>query len=238
MVVKFEGKVNRTGLLPGLLFVLVGSVILLNRMGYIQTERLWKFWPILLIAVGLVKFFKDCNRVFGALMILLGGVLQLNNLGYTRLSWWDLWPIFLIGIGIMLILSRFEAPEWKPFNSPVAGIGKNSLNEVALFGGVERRIHDNNFRGGSINAMFGSVEIDFRSAEIEGEEAILNAEAIFGGIELIVPERWKVVYEGQSILGGYSDETRPPIPDPFGDSKKKTLLLRGRAIFGGIVVKN
>jgi len=107
-----------------------------------------------------------------------------------------------------------------------------------MFGGVERRVNISNFVGGTATAIFGGVELDFRSAEIEGEEAVVLVEAIFGGIEIVVPERWTVIYEGHSIFGGYSDETRPPLPDVPGAAPKKRLVLRGRAVFGGINVKN
>jgi len=103
---------------------------------------------------------------------------------------------------------------------------------------VERRVHSSNFKGGSITALFGGVEVDFRSADIEGEEAEMFVEAVFGGIELKVPDRWLILWEGQSIFGGYSDETRPPLPDVPGTPPKKQLILRGRAMFGGLVVKN
>ena len=87
-------------------------------------------------------------------------------------------------------------------------------------------------------SVFGGVEVDFLSADIEGQEAVIYVEAIFGGIELRVPERWKVVFQGQSIFGGYSDETRPPLPDTPGSAPRKTLILQGKAVFGGINVKN
>ena len=108
----------------------------------------------------------------------------------------------------------------------------------AVFGGVQRRISTNNFKGGTVSGIFGGVELDFRSADIEGEEAVLYVEAIFGGLEVIVPERWIVIYEGQSMFAGYNDETRPPLPEVPGAPPKKRLILRGQAIFGGITVKN
>jgi len=120
----------------------------------------------------------------------------------------------------------------------MVGGASNMLNEYALFGGVERRVNVTDLRGGSVSAIFGGVELDFRSAEIEGEEAILFVEAIFGGIEIVVPDRWNVVFQIQSIFAGYTDERNPPVPDPMNTTPKKNLILRGRAIFGGIVVKN
>jgi predicted membrane protein len=225
-------------LLPGAVLVLAGTVVLLDHMGVISSDRLWRFWPALLIAVGAFKFFRECNRVSGAILMLLGGVLLLNNLGYTRLSWWDIWPIALIAAGVALMWSRFELPRIPRTASGGPNSGPNSINEYAMFGGVERRISVSNFTGGTATATFGGIELDFRSADIEGEEAVLYIEAVFGGIEVTVPEPWTVIYEGQSIFGGYSDETRPPLPELPGASPRKRLILRGRAVFGGISVKN
>jgi predicted membrane protein len=227
---------RRQGMLPGLLLVVIGSVILLDHMGIIGFDRVWRFWPLLLIAAGALKFFRECDRVVGALLMFTGGIFLLNSLGYAHLSWGDIWPIALIVLGVALVWSRFEMPRL-PATTAGSG-GPNVINEFAMFGGVERRINSTSFTGGTVTAMFGGVELDFRSAEIEGDEAIIIVEAIFGGIEVVVPERWTVVYEGQSIFGGYGDETRPPLPEVPGAAPKKRLVLRGRAVFGGISVKN
>ena len=88
------------GLWPGIILVIVGIVVLLDHTGIISSDRLWRFWPAILIAIGAFKFFQECNRVFGAILMLAGGVLLLNNLGYTHLSWWDIWPLALIAANI------------------------------------------------------------------------------------------------------------------------------------------
>jgi predicted membrane protein len=235
------------GMAAGLILIAVGTLFLLGHMGLVDTGRLWKFWPLIIVLVGLVKFFKERSQVGGAITIVIGVLLQLNQLGYLRLSWGSVWPLILIAAGIAMIWSRFEVPKFPtpPADAGIAGMGTVSgtssyetLNEYALFGGIERRMHTNSFRGGSIVSVFGGVEVDFLSADIEGQEAVIYVEAIFGGIELRVPERWKVVFQGQSIFGGYSDETRPPLADTPGSTPRKTLILRGKAVFGGINVKN
>ena len=226
---------RRQGMFPGLVLVSVGTVILLDHMGIISFDRVWRYWPLILVIVGAVKFFKECERVVGALLMLGGVLFLLNQLGYTKLSWNELWPIALIVMGIALIWTRFELPK---LPSASSGDGANVITASAVFGGVERRINTSSFRGGTVGAVFGGVELDFRSADIEGEEAVLYLDATFGGIEIVVPERWTVIYEGQSIFGGYTDETRPPLPDVPGAPPKKRLILRGRAMFGGINVKN
>ena len=235
------------GMAAGIILIVLGTLFLLGHMGYVDTGKLWKFWPLAIVVVGLVKFIKERSHVGGAITVMVGVLLLLNQLGYLQLSWGSLWPLVLIAAGIAMIWSRFEMPKFPtpPTDAGIAGLGTVSgvssyetLNEYALFGGIERRMHTNSFRGGSIVSVFGGVEVDFLSADIEGQEAMIYVEAIFGGIELRVPERWKVVFQGQSIFGGYSDETRPPLADALGNAPRKTLILRGKAVFGGINVKN
>ena len=224
----------RPGMLPGLILVIIGTVILLDHMGYIPLDRMWRLWPLILIVSGTVQFFYRTNRPTGAVMFVIGVLFLGNNFGLIRLNWNDMWPLVLIGAGVALIWSRFEVPRMQSVQT-----GDPSMaNAYAMFGGVERRISANNFKTGDISAIFGGVELDFRSADIEGEEAILYVEAVFGGIEIVVPDRWTVIYEGQSVFGGFSDETRPPLPEVPGALPKKRLILRGRAVFGGITVKN
>jgi predicted membrane protein len=232
------------GMAAGIVLIAIGTLFLLDHMGILEAGHLFRFWPLIIIVVGLVKFFNEQSRVGGAIVIVVGVVLQLATLGIMRLSWGTLWPVILIVVGLAMVWSRFEMPKF-PTPTGAAGAGSvsgassyDTLNEYAMFGGIERRMHTNAFRGGSIVSVFGGVKVDFQSADIEGQEAVVYVEAIFGGIELVVPERWKVVFQGQSVFGGYSDETRPPLADALGTAPKKTLILRGKAIFGGINVKN
>ncbi len=226
------------GILPGLILAAVGTIFLLDHMGVLRTESLWKYWPLLFIAFGLIKLFNERDRVLGIGFILAGLLLQLHELGRIGLSWGIIWPILLIFAGLVIIWKKFETPNIPGVQGSLASGGRDTVNEYAMFGGVERRVTVNNFRGGNVTAIFGGVELDFRSAEIEGEEATLLVEAVFGGIEITVPERWNVSFEVQSIFAGYSDETRPQVPDPVGGPARKTLVIQGRAVFGGISVKN
>ncbi|HEY4979763.1 MAG TPA: DUF5668 domain-containing protein [Candidatus Acidoferrum sp.] len=226
------------GIIPGIVLVVIGTIFLLDHLGILRAETLWKFWPLILVVVGLLKVFNPSERVVGIGFILVGALIQLHELGRIGLSWGTIWPFILIFAGIMLIWNRFEGPKVLVLPGAVASGGHDTVNEYALFGGVERRVTINNFRGGNVTAIFGGVELDFRSAEIEGGEATLFVEAVFGGIEIVVPDRWNVSFQVQSIFAGYSDETRQPLPDPVGAPPRKTLMVHGRATFGGITVKN
>jgi predicted membrane protein len=221
--------------IPGAILILIGTLILLDHMNVINGERIWRYWPLILIALGIAKFVNEGKRVGGVLLTLIGTFFLLQNLGYGLFSWANFWPFLIIAAGAAMIWGRFDMPELRP--GP-AESGENTVHAFALFGGIERRVHTNSFKDGQITAMFGGVEMDFRSADIEGEEATIYMDAIFGGIELLIPDRWVARWEGQNIFGGYSDETRAPLPDVPGAPAKKRLVLRGRAMFGGISIKN
>ena len=106
-----------------------------------------------------------------------------------------------------------------------------------LFGGVQKRVNVKEFRGGQLQSLFGGIEIDLRDADLAENQAVLHANALFGGIELRVPETWYVAARGQGIFGGYTDSTRYTGPGDPGKATK-TLIVMGTAIFGGVEIRN
>ena len=103
---------------------------------------------------------------------------------------------------------------------------------MAVLGGVNRGNNSRAFRGGDLTAVMGGCEIDLRQAAIEGE-AVIDVFAMWGGIEIRVPENWSVVGRVTPILGGYEDKTRPP-----RDAGTQRLIVRGMVIMGGVEIKN
>lgn len=115
----------------------------------------------------------------------------------------------------------------------------NTMNAFAIFSGIERRISAKDFRFGRVSAVFGGVELDFRDAEIDGDSAELEVNAIFGGAEIRVPDNWRVESQSQVIFGGLSDSTRTAkLPADATTAGYKTLVISGTVTFGGVEVKN
>jgi len=110
--------------------------------------------------------------------------------------------------------------------------------ESIVFGGAERRVESQNFEGGKVEAVFGGMELDLSGAAITSPDrrAILEVNAVFGGIEIRVPRTWRVEKKGSAVFGGFDDKTFPPRPEP--GVEPPTLVIRGAAVFGGIEVKN
>jgi len=231
------GRRGSSGLFWGAFLVLGGVALLLDHMGYVSVDRLWRFWPLLLVCAGIPNVMSRERRLWGILLISGGVLFQLNELGLAHFRWNDIWPILLIATGLMLMWGAIEARR-RP-SAPLPGDDpRTTLNEAAIFGGVERRVTSQDFQGGHISAIFGGVEIDMTDANMQADEATLEINAIFGGIEIRVPETWQVAFRGTPIFGGIADKTRVGRTTDLSDPRRKVLILTGAVIFGGVEIKN
>jgi predicted membrane protein len=241
VIIRSKGRPesSRVGLVWGALIVAAGVALLLDHMGFIYIGSLFRFWPMILIFFGVGHVFTPANRVWGVILLVVGAVLQLNNLGITHLRFADMWPIAIIAVGLLLM--------WGAMRQPVvlkgAGGATDSadvLEAVAIFAGTERRISSQTFKGGRATSIFGGVELDFRDANIDGDEATLDVNCIFGGVEIRVPDAWIVDSRSIPVLGGYSDKTRlsASAPQEQTSEKRKTLIVTGTVIFGGVEIGN
>ena len=236
---RFRGCRNRGwgGLIPGAIILAVGIIFLLDSLGYVRARHFLQFWPMILIFVGIAKIARRDSRIWGALVLLFGIFLQLSELGIGHFSWGQFWPLLLIAGGAMAMWSAIQARRLMPTASSDSTDPRDTLDESAIFGGIEKRLNSREFRGGRLQAIFGGIELDLRDADMLGNEAVIHANAIFGGIEMRVPESWFVATRGQGVFGGFSDSTRflPPA-DP--EKPKKTLIVLGTSLFGGVEIRN
>jgi hypothetical protein len=250
---RWERRARRhnAGMVPAIILIAVGAIFFLNNLHIFYFHDVWRYWPAILIALGLVKLVDSPNqngRTGGAILLVLGAIFLLPNLGIWDISIGDLWPLFLIGLGVLLLAQRVmfqnawaHGTGWSATPGSSAGAGpapslaQGVLNESAIFSGGKRKIVSPDFRGGEVSCIFGGFDIDLRNAGMAGESATLVVNALFGGCDIKVPESWDVVLEVTAIFGGCDDKSVHPNPTLPGVKK---LFLRGSAIFGGIDVKN
>ena len=116
------------------------------------------------------------------------------------------------------------------------GTDEPQFHYSVILSHVERHITSKNFKSGTLSAILGGFEIDLSQADIEGDEAVIYADAIFGGGEIRIPDTWHVVIEGNALFGSFMDETRQRPPEAGVAAKK--LIIRGTAVFGGVSIEN
>src|SRR6185369_1524157 len=227
---------KRGALVAGIAVISIGVILLLNQFGIFPVDAALRFWPVVLVVIGLVKALTGNDRgerVFGGILILGGTILQLNSMGITHITWSQAWPLFIIIAGVMLIIHSLSD---KPSAENIEFISDPHLNSFYVFGGGERQVTAKDFQSAKLGAIFGGYQLDLTRAEMAGNEAFIEANAIFGGGEIRVPINWNVVVQGIGIFGAYDDKTQYVQTDPT--AARKTLYIRGAAVFGGIEIKN
>jgi len=185
---------------------------------------------LILIAIGINQLFSKGHSSSGAIILILIGVFfQLRNLDLLPGDIGNyFWPVLLIIVGIMILLG----------SSKQDGIYKykdNTIDHFVVFSGLENKCVSKDFRGGSATVAFGGIDLDFREAELSKEGAFLELTAVFGGIEVRVPEHWKVVVKGVPIFGVWENKAKTSVADV---ENQPVLNIKCLVMFGGIDIIN
>ncbi|MBE5901889.1 MAG: hypothetical protein E7280_08290 [Lachnospiraceae bacterium] len=100
----------------------------------------------------------------------------------------------------------------------------------AVFSSVTRYVQDRDFRGGSMDVVFSSVQMYFDQAALHDNRAVLNMDVVFSHVTIYVPKEWDVVDNMSHIMCGRGDG------DCLGQGTQ-TLVLEGDCVFGGVKVQ-
>ncbi|MFP4591246.1 MAG: LiaF transmembrane domain-containing protein [Halobacteriales archaeon] len=216
-------------LLFGFLVVILGVLLLLETTGVAPAGEVLRFVPSLFILVGLWSLVQSRfrNLVGPVVLVGVGTAWQLVALELATVDEViDFWPVLVIALGLSIILGQYR--------SRAQEVDDAFTSAFAAFGGVEKRNTSEAFSGGDLTAMFGGVELDLRDATVREPPAHVNAVAMFGGVEVVVPREWNVRLDILPVLGGATDErTRERERHDEVD-----LVVSGFAMFGGVTVTN
>jgi predicted membrane protein len=220
-----------------LTLIALGVLFLLDNVGVIYIGSVWQYWPLILIAIGVTRLTSSSSRERSSATILIGvGVIfMLLNLDF--LDWdtvWQFWPVVLILIGISIIYGRSRRSTETPTDRDL--LADDHVDAVAIFGGVERKISSQNFRGGNTTAIFGGTELNLGRAKLAAGDNELDVFAMFGGVELKIPDEWHVIIRCVPIFGGCEDSRRNVNDEQI--AKDRTLIVKGLVLFGGIEIKS
>jgi predicted membrane protein len=239
-----------TQMFIGAAVILAGFLFLIDNLGWIDLEMHLHFWPFVLMVGGASVLAQSPRRGSGAafagiFMILFGAVSLLKGLGLVYISWKVLFPIGIIGVGLMMVIrarrrgasaandmANIDNPDHTAmFNVSEGETSERVLDLTAVLGGFQRKVTTQDFRGGDLTSIMGGVDLDMRTASLNGT-AVLNVFALMGGISIKVPTDWTVELEGTPILGGFDEKTMQP------KDASKRLVVRGTAIMGGVEIRN
>ena len=210
-------------ILIGVLIVLAGGLLLLRNLDLLEftiPAIIFK-WQSILIIIGLILAVSSTNRSTGFILIIIGGIGLYPSF----------WPLVLVLVGLYLLLGHF-----RPRKSIESEYNKEDFNDVSIFGGGKKHYQSDNFKGGSITAIFGGSEIDLLNCKLAEGEHVLEIFAIFGGTSILAPGDWRIEINTVPIFGGFSDDRRR---DPnLVQRNDRVLKIKGLILFGGGEIKN
>lgn len=257
-----QTPVSAAALLPGAIVLILGVGFLLGNFGLLRFP-VWNLWPLFLVVIGVAKILQGTmpGLIWGAAFTVYGGGLLLDSFVHLPFQGWRLWPVFVVAVGFQLMWAasgrteaRRPAPwtgdvdAWKeslkqsiwqqshPPGAPAgAYVAEQWMHVAAVFHEEKRRVLSPTVAHIEALAVFGSCLLDLRAMGVPDHPVSIDANAVFGGIEIFIPSTWEVVIKGAGIFGAYQDETLAPV---VSEGERGRLIVRGVSVFGGVSVKN
>lgn len=211
----------------GLLIVAVGASFLLTNLNILPFDvGIAQWWPLFIVAGGVVMLLSDVRNYLWALLVIgLGVLFQLKQFGIVDVNPWQLfWPAIIIVLGVSVMTSRGSS------RGKIAASDREDV--MAILSGSEVRVESKDFKGSRVTSICGGAMIDLRKAVIK-KEATIDVFAFWGGIEIIVPEHVMVKNNTSAIMGGVEQQAG-------GDAVKEgspILYITGDVVMSGVEVK-
>ena len=211
----------------GLLIVAVGASFLVTNLNILPFDvGIAQWWPLFIVAGGVVMLLSDVRNYLWALLVIgLGVLLQLKQFGIVDVNPLQLfWPAIIIVLGVSVMTSRGSS------RGKIAASDREDV--MAILSGSEVRVESKDFKGSRVTSICGGAMIDLRKAVIK-KEATIDVFAFWGGIEIIVPEHVMVKNNTSAIMGGVEQQAG-------GDAVKEgspILYVTGDVVMSGVEIK-
>ena len=216
-------------ILWGIVLIGLGIILGINALEIAYIDIFFDgWWTLFIIIPCFIGLFNDKDKT-GSLIGLVVGILLLlscNHIFDIEIVWKLLLPIILVMLGISCIFKNGLYAKTLKEMGPVRGQEFN-----AVFAGQNLDFSHESFEGGKLNSIFGGIQCDLRKANIS-DKSIIEANSIFGGITIFVPEDIEVKVVATPIFGGVSNKKRKL------DSENKTIYIKALCIFGGVEIRS
>lgn len=217
----------------GVLLVAVGVVLALRSIG-VQIDIFFDgWWTLFIIVPCLIGLFKNHDKTGNLIGIAVGICLFLacRDILSFELLWKTVVPVVIIVVGLKLIFGGLLDRKGETIKEELEQEGKTPPAKCAVFSGQNCSYNGEYFYGAGLTAVFGGVECDLREAVIE-RDCVIDVCAVFGGIDIFLPENVNVKINSTSIFGGMEDKRKKN-----KEENAVTVYVRGIALFGGVDIK-
>lgn len=224
-----------TGVLWGIVLIGLGIIFALNALNVTDIDIFFDGWWTLFIIVpcgiGLINEKEKTGNLIG---LLIGVVLLLGCLDVLRFDLVGklIFPVILVVIGVSFIFKTTMGSKTRKEIKIIVDKNNTAKEEYcSTFSSQNLNFDGQEFKGTGVSAVFGGIKIDLTGAVIT-EDVVINASAVFGGVDIIVPTEYNVKVDSNSIFGGVSTKrsTKPIEGAP-------TVYVNATCVFGGVDIK-
>ena len=216
----------------GVILVILGVLLFLNAFDLFTFDIFFDgWWTLFIIIPSFIDLFTDDSKAGSVIFLAIGILLLLacqDIIDFTLVAKL-IFPIIVVVIGLSLL---FRNMFNKGINKSIEEINKESQSKEeysAIFSGQDIRLDKDEFKGTTVNAIFGGVKLDLRDAVIK-KDVVITGKAIFGGIDIYVPNDVKVQVKSNSVFGGVDNKVK-------NSEKGVTIFIDATCVFGGIDIK-
>lgn len=215
----------------GLFFIVLGAIIGLNALGITYIDIFFDgWWTLFIIIPCFIGLFKEESKLGNLIGLTIGVALLAAVQGLLRIDMLMklIVPFIFIAIGLGII---FKGLLQGAITDKIKSVNKNDLESYcATFSEQKISMAGVDFKGANLDAIFGSIDLDLNGAHIS-EDRVVNATAVFGGIDIKVPQNMNVKVKSNSIFGGVSNKVT------HKSDNVPTVYINGSGIFGGVTIK-
>lgn len=191
------------------------------------------WWTLFIILPCLIGLFTEREKLGNLIGIGIGVLLLLacqDVIDFSML-WKLIVPFILIMIGLKMIFGSIFNKKANSVSRKLKKDGKEQKSGTAVFSGNRMNLEGQEFYGAELNSIFGSLTCNLNGAVIH-EDCVINACAVFGGIDVLVPDGFNVKIHSTSIFGSASDKKNLKFQENL-----PTIYINATCIFGGLDVK-
>jgi predicted membrane protein len=225
----------------GLFFITAGAFVTLDQIYHYTNINLLSLLLTIFIVAILIKSlfrisFTGILFSLAFLCIIYSEPLHLESITPIPV----LLTALLGSIGLSILFNRhyfYKKCSYVKYNhnsddysEVVDGIDGENVDFSVNCSSSIKYINSDDFKKANLRCHLGSMKVYFDKAKIKGDDATINLDVSFSGVELYIPKEWKVVNKVNVSLGGVEEK------NTHGSKQEKTITLTGNVNLSGVEI--
>lgn len=219
----------------GIAIIALGVIFGGNAIGLFNFNVFFDgWWTLFIIVPSCISLITEKERLTSLAFLSAGVILLLaaQNVFDWDVAWKAILAVALILFGLSILFKTvFHSDNDKEIEKKVkeAENNKSMDSQMAVFSGNERTYNNEVFSGSNLMAVFGGTDLDLRNAVFK-KDAVIKAFALFGGIDIVVPDDVQIKIKSAFFFGGVTDDRKSP------SKGKYTIYIDAAGGFGGVSI--